>query len=216
MLLWSEAKTQLREAVRQTAETDLRWSYVIVGALALLGVAVNLLLPHGWTVWPVVLAVGLLVMVNEAADRNGQGVPPLAVYAAFVGAVVLWLGVLIIISAVHPLILLLALAVLGYQCGRGYMKVRAQRQLVDQRRAQGLCVHCGEANELEQIYCGNCGEVANPDGVRARWSTLNPRNGADVARVRAALKPESPATTARMKEQALLNRRHRPHARKQR
>lgn len=214
MLQWAEAKQQLAEAVRQTAETDLRWSYLIIGAFVLLGVAVNLLLPHGWTVWPVVLAVGLLVMINEAADRNGQGVPPLAVYALFVAAVVLWLAALMLISAVHPLILLLALAVLGYQCGRGCVKTRAQRQLIDRRRAQGLCVHCGEANEPDQVYCGNCGEVANPDGVRARWSTLTPRNGADVARVRAALEPESSTATARMKEQALLNRRHRSHAKR--
>ena len=73
MLRWGDAKTQLAEAVRQTAATDLRWSYLIITGLAVVGVAVNFLLPHGWTVWPVVLAVGLLVMINEASDRNGQG-----------------------------------------------------------------------------------------------------------------------------------------------
>src|SRR5438128_3057792 len=73
-------------ALNQFREHDLRWSYLAVGGMVIVALIVNFLLPHGWTVWPFVLAIGILLYIHEAAERNGTGVPPMHVYGLFFGA----------------------------------------------------------------------------------------------------------------------------------
>ena len=204
---WDEFRAELKRALRDAVSLDLRWSYLILVALAVAGAVANWILPHGWTAWPVVLAAGLLVVVNEAADRNGEGIPPLTVYAFFGGAVALWLGGMMLVSLFNPVVLLLGVGLLGYQCGRGYMRTRERRELMNRRRMAGECVHCGEPVVDGETYCNSCGELANPDGVRISASTV--RTKRDVARVRAAIKPVSDQAVAASKEQALLAKRHR-------
>ena len=98
-----------------------------------LGLAVNLLLPHGWTVWPFVLAAAILLTIHEMAERNGQGIPPLHVYAFFVAAMTLWLGLVVILSAVNVLVLLLGIGVLGYFAVQGYLKQREKMRVIAAR-----------------------------------------------------------------------------------
>src|SRR5438876_1871230 len=64
---------------------DLRWSYLAIGAMIIVATVVNLLFSHGWTVWPFMFSAGVLFMVHEAAERNGEGVPPLHVYGLLIG-----------------------------------------------------------------------------------------------------------------------------------
>src|SRR2546423_15275381 len=99
-----------------------------MGLMVVGGAVMNLFLPHGWTVWPFVLAAAIMLFINEAADRNGQGIPPLKVYAFVGGAVVLWMSLVLIISALNPLVLLLGLSILGYHLAKGYIKTRQRAQ----------------------------------------------------------------------------------------
>jgi hypothetical protein len=207
--MWREFRLRLADALRQFVAVDLRASYLIIGGFVLLGIAVNLWLPHGWTVWPAVLAVGMLVIMNEATDRNGEGVPPLFVYGTFASVIVAWILLVIVLRMINPIVILIGVAVLVYQCGRGYMKHLAHQKLVKHRIDEGLCVFCGEPGKTGEIFCASCGEPINPDGARTRWSTLNNRNAGDVARTRAALKPESAVASMKRKEQELLAKRHR-------
>ncbi len=207
--MWRELRLRLADALRQFVSVDLRASYLIIGAFALLGVAVNIFLPHGWTVWPAVLAVGMLVVLNEATDRNGEGVPPLFVYALFASVILAWILLVVVLRMINPIVILIGLAVLVYQCARGYMKHLAHQKLVQSRIEQGQCVFCGEPGKAGEIFCTSCGEPINPDGARTRWSTLTNRNAGDVARTRAALKPESAVASVKRKEQELLAKKHR-------
>jgi hypothetical protein len=72
-------RARLRAWLRELYELDMRYAYAVCAALVAIGLVVNLFLPHGWTVWPAVFVAGMLCMIHEAAERNGQGVPPLHV-----------------------------------------------------------------------------------------------------------------------------------------
>ena len=78
---WQQIKPMLRQAWRKYKQHDMRWSYLAVGILIVCGTLVNLVFAHGWTVWPFVFSAGMLLMLHEAVDRNGQGVPPMYAYA---------------------------------------------------------------------------------------------------------------------------------------
>src|SRR5689334_7665830 len=90
--LTRRVKEDLPRALKLFAEHDLRWTYLAMAVMVVGGAVMNLFLPHGWTVWPFVLAASIMLFINEAADRSGQGIPPLKVYAFVGGAVVLWMS----------------------------------------------------------------------------------------------------------------------------
>ena len=202
-------KRLAREGLRQYLRTDLRWSYLAIGGMVLLGVAVNLLLPHGWTIWPLVMAGGIMLMVHEAAERNGQGLPPLHVYAFFVSAMIVWLAFVVVLSAVNPLIVLAGMLTLLYYGGRGYIQQRQRRRLIAGRRAAGRCIHCGAPARQGWAVCPSCGREPDPDDALLKRVGGVPRSAQSKARARAALTPERPTASAAQKEQALLARRHR-------
>ena len=202
-------KTALRLGWNEYRLRYLRWSYLAVGVMAVLGLMVNLLLPHGWTVWPFVLAAGLLLMIHEAADRNGHGVPPLQVYALFVSAMLLWMTIVIVIRAVNPLVLVLCTCGLGYYAATGYLKQVERVRTVAKRRAEGLCIHCGHPVDPQNVYCAQCGEEPDPDAARVRRVLATSRSAADKARTRAALSRKPAPSSAALKEQALLSKKNR-------
>src|SRR6202453_4763314 len=117
-----EVKDRISSAVRDFARLDLRPSHLIVGGMVVVGVIVNLVFAHGWTVWPVVLAFAMLTIINEAVERNGQGIPPFQVYAFFIGIGVAWLGVGMCLWAVPPIFLILGLGVVLYRGIEAYLK----------------------------------------------------------------------------------------------
>src|SRR5947209_10931559 len=105
---------RLRVVCRQYIAHDMRYAHIGLAVMLVLGAVINWLLPHGWTVWPFVLAAAIILTIHELADRHGQGIPPLHVYAWFVGTMVVWLLIVVVLSVVNPLVVLLGLAVLGY------------------------------------------------------------------------------------------------------
>jgi hypothetical protein len=199
-----------RKGLREFVRDDLRTSHLIIGGLVVVGLIVNILLPNGWTVWPFVVAAGILLTIHEAAERNGTGVPPMHVYALFFGGMIAWLAVVMLISATNPFVLIIGIAAVVYYAGKGYMHEREKAKLIFYRRKEGLCVHCGERYNPENEMCDHCGEEPDPMGTqlqRVAGVARNRANNQSVERARAALKPESTAATASRREKALIAQR---------
>ena len=169
---------------------------------------VNFFLPHGWVVWPAVLAIGIMVMMNEAAQRNTQGVPPLVVYGWFSAALLVWVAVAFLFSAIAQPLLTVGLPV-GIVFGIiTYRKNKKRNQLIDERRAKGLCAYCGEPVIAEMGACGNCGrEFFVELSFMERLRSSN-RSAEANARTREVLLAPPPTVAAKRKEQALIARRH--------
>jgi hypothetical protein len=201
---FKSAANQVVASFRQLDITDLRWTHLAILGMVIAGAIVNWFLPHGWTVWPLIMAAALMAAVHEAADRAGQGVPPLTVYAAFTGAIVLWIGAVMILSAVNMLVILAAVIALAYFSLNGWLKTRLREQLIQSRIAQGLCVYCGEPASSNLDYCENCGMEPNPVTAEARRLSDSTHRHANADHARAVLKGEGMGASAARKEQALL------------
>jgi hypothetical protein len=201
---WDRTKVALSEGLWQFIRIDLRYSYCAIPVMVLLGILVNLYLPHGWTVWPLVLGAGLMLMINEAADRNGQGVPPLQVYLLFFVAILLWLGSIAVLHFFSPLILVLGVLAIGYYGALGYIKDQMHKKLIAQRLADHLCIHCGRPADVDAGVCTYCGREPDPDQARLQRALYAPRSAADQQRTREKLTAKPPTADVRRKEQALL------------
>ena len=200
-------KPFIRLGLREYVRTDVRASYLIIAGMILLGIIVNFFMPHGWTVWPLVLAASLMLLIHEAADRNGVGVPPILVYSFFAGAIVIWLMCVAILSLFNPIVLLIGILVLGYYCVKGYLQKVEEKRVIAKRRLDGCCIFCGHPADYELACCMHCGREPDPDSALLRRVGFSPRQGDIKQQARAALKPLSNAASAKQKEQALLARR---------
>lgn len=199
-----EIKAYLTKAMHQFSWADLRWSYILIGGMIVLGAFVNYVMPHGWTIWPLIPVMGLLIVVNESADRNGQGVPPLQVYALLAMGVAAWLIGVMILSQVNVFVLLLGVGGLGAYTAHGYLKHRERLRLRFARRLEGLCVHCGEPADEDDTYCENCGQEPDPDRTGQQRTSAIVQHGRKTDRARSVLTPESLGNVAARKEKALL------------
>ncbi|HEX4055523.1 MAG TPA: zinc ribbon domain-containing protein [Tepidisphaeraceae bacterium] len=199
-------KTQIAAVLREYARHDLRTSHIVVGAMIVVGALLNLIFTHGWTVWPFVLAFGILTYINEAADRNGQGIPPLQVYAFFVGVGAFWVVIVLVISRINPIIMLIGIAALLYRVTEALLRQRERDRLIAFRRTQGLCIHCGEMNEPDAVLCESCGEEPNPEDAILKRVAQICRTPQDMVRARATLMRTAVSTSAGAKESALLAR----------
>jgi len=194
-------------ALQQFTRLDLRWSYLAIGVLVVVGAVLNVVLPHGWTVWPIIMAVGGMMMVHEAAERNGQGVPPGHAYAFIFGALFTWLFVGILLSGVNVFVLVLGLVGVFVYATQGYIEGRKREYLRAERRREGLCIHCGMRFNPGLEMCDHCGEEPDPLTTQLSRVAGVARNRRNVDRMRAVIKQESITATAARKEQALLARR---------
>lgn len=206
---WQKVKSRAGLYLSQFDETDLRWSYLIIGSGLLVCGAINWFFrdSHGWTVWPFAACIGIMVLINEAADRAGQGVPPLQVYGFFVGTMVVFFTTIIVLSAINPLIIIAGMGGLLYYTGRGYIEGRRREQFIAGRIAEGLCIHCGEPADYSAGYCESCFNDPNPSATQLSRVQAVARKGADPARMRATIRQESLGASASRKEQALLAKR---------
>lgn len=209
MNTWQKVKNGATFYLSQFDETDLRWSYLIIAGGLLACAAINWLFrdSHGWTVWPFAACIGIMVLINEAVDRAGQGVPPLKVYAFVVSAMVVYFTTIFVLSAVNPLIIIAGMGGLLYYTGRGYIEGRRREQFIAARIAGGLCVHCGEPADYSAGYCESCFMDPNPSATQLARVQAVARKGADPARMRATIRQESLGASASRKEQALLAKR---------
>jgi hypothetical protein len=206
-----ELKQEASKALRDFKSTGLRWSYLVIGAMVLIGLIVNIFLPHGWVIWPAVLAIGMMTMIHEAAERNNEGVPPFQAYSWFAGALAVWMGISVFLSKIGIVLFIVGLPVLVVYCVRTYIVYRKRAKQNAERREKGLCIFCGEALDPRMgTFCVQCGQTDEEEDLRRRMrDAVTERSVEDIAHTRAALKPESPAAAARRKEQELLERRQR-------
>jgi hypothetical protein len=196
---------RLTSTLRMFGMRDLRWSYGAVGILIVVGVCSHIFLKHGWAVWPFCFAAGAIAMVHEAAERNGQGVPPLYVYGGVIALLVVWVILSVIASFFHPVVLFIGFAVLGYHLFRGYIQQRERKRLIEYRREEGLCVRCGEPTDPQKATCLNCGQEPDPAQLKRIASVVKNRD--DYSRTRSVLTPQRATATASQREQQLLQRR---------
>lgn len=194
-------------ALQYFTRLDLRWSYIAAGALVVLGALLHLVLPHGWTIWPIVAAIGGMMMVHEAAERNGQGVPPGHAYAFLFGGLITWLGVGMFLSTVNVFLLIIGLIAVIVYGTHGYVEGRKREYLRAQRRKDGLCIHCGMRFNPGMEMCDHCGDEPDPLSTQLQRVAGVARNRRNVDRTRAVIKSESLTATAARKEQALLAKR---------
>jgi hypothetical protein len=201
-------KSYLLRACRQFGWADLRWAHLwILGSIAVAAL-INAVLPNGWTIWPLVPAVAAMVIVNEEADRSGEGVPPFQVYGFVLLVFAVYaLGVLIL-SKVPLLIQVLGLCVLAWYSIDGWIKQRQRARVIEIRRQEGRCIHCGQVVDPYDTFCPECG--LEPDPGRTEQQRLaaivqHGRGGQD-GHARQVLKQESYAASASRKERELLAR----------
>ena len=199
-------KDRLKQAVREWALLDLRLSHLIVAGAIVVGAFINLVFAHGWTIWPAVLAFGILTYMNEAVSRSGQGIPPYQVYGVFVAAGVVWFGAVLILMWVNPIILVIGLAAIVYRIVEAVIRQRERDRLIAVRRAKGLCLHCGEIYDPNAVFCDTCGEEPNPDSAILKRVAQIYRSQQDIGRTRAVLGRSATPATASSKEQALIAR----------
>jgi hypothetical protein len=199
-------KARLMEAFRQFASLDLRFSHVALAAAIVLGALINLFLPHGWTVWPAILAFGILTYMNESVSRNCQGFPPYHVYIFFFGAIAAWSLIVLVLSAVNPVILFLGIGAILFRIIEALLRQRQREQLIATRRLQGVCLHCGGPYDQNVVFCETCGEEPNPDEAILKRVAQIYRSNDQIERARSALVRTTTPTTASSKEQALLAR----------
>jgi len=198
-------KTRVGAVLREYARLDLHASHIIVLAMIVAGAVTNIFVAHGWTVWPFVGAFGVLTYINEAADRNGQGIPPFQVYAFFFGTVALWILMVLLLSSINPIIIVLGIIAVGYRAGQAFIRQRERDRLITVRRADGRCIHCGELFNTNSMLCESCGEEPNPDEALLKRVSQIYRSPEEMARTRAMLSRKG--TNASTKETALLARR---------
>ena len=201
------------DGLRKMDETDLRWSYLIIGGMVVAGIAVNIFMPHGWTVWPFVLAAAIMLLIHEAAERNTEGIPALTVYTVFGGAIALWMIIVFTMSAMNPLILVAGMGVIVYQAAKGIIKDREKRRVIATRRMEGRCIHCGELAGEGVEMCLNCGEEPDPDSTRLKRVQAVTQSLKRTERLRETLAPPPPSAVAAQKEKALLARRQKAQGR---
>jgi hypothetical protein len=199
-------KARLMEALRQFASLDLRISHLAIGVTIIVGALINLFFAHGWTVWPAILAFGILTYMNEAVSRNCQGFPPYHVYAFFLGAIAVWTLIILILSAVNPVILLLGIGAILFRIIEALLRQREREKLIAIRRLQGVCLHCGGPYDANVVFCENCGEEPNPDEAILKRVAQIYRSNEQIERARSALVRTAAPATASSKEQALLAR----------
>jgi hypothetical protein len=196
-------------ALNQFRKFDLRWSYLVAAAAVLIGAIASIYLPHGWAIWPVVFVVSLIAMVHEASSRNTDEIPPLQVYALFGGMLVVCLLWLVLMAAAGPWLLIVAMPLLVWYTGKGIIENRRREKLIVSRRAEGLCVGCGEPLDPSFEVCPQCGVEVNPDGDRLKRVARMAQSTVNSARSREVIKGNAKLTHAQRREQQISSRRQR-------
>jgi hypothetical protein len=137
----------------------------LVGAGIVLHIVLAFVIGGGLLIWPFVFAVCVLLLINQAAEENGAGVPPFQAYAMFVGTLVgLFLFVMLVSKTINPWLLIVLVIGAGVYVVRDW-GMRKKRQIeIDRRRAAGLCLRCCQpvTNGAEDV-CENCGLPVNQE-----------------------------------------------------
>jgi hypothetical protein len=206
-------KDRLSQVFKDYIVLGSRPSHLIIGGMIVLGALINCFFAHGWTVWPFVLAFGILTYINEAVARNGQGIPPVQVYGLFIGVGLAWVLIILLLWSISPIIFVLGIAVIFYRVIEAIVRQRERERLIASRRMAGVCLHCGEVYDPNSSVCQSCWEEPNPDAALLKRVAQICRSPQDMARARAVLTKNagggaSGGGSASSKEKALIDRHH--------
>jgi hypothetical protein len=136
---------------------------VIAGFIA--NFTINIFASGGLSVWPVVIAVVVLLVINQASDENAVGVPPLQAYGLFFGVLLaLFAFVFLVSKAINPwVIVALTLGVAVY-VGYDWVQRKRKQLELNRRRLAGLCVRClTPVKGLVDENCPNCDLPVNQE-----------------------------------------------------
>ena len=204
MRFLTEIKDYAIRARAQFSLADLKWSYLWIASLFVLCIPIHLFMQDGWTIWPMVPVIGMLIIINEAAERNGQGVPPFQVYGFFALVFGVWILGVIVMSKVNVFIQLLGVGTLAYYSGKAYLAQRERNRIIEARRNEGCCIHCGASSDPEETICEECGLEVDPERTSQQRTAAISLYGKTSDRARQVLTHESLGNIAARKEQQLL------------
>jgi hypothetical protein len=111
----------------------------------------------GMVIWPFVFAVSVLLVVNDASERNAAGFPPFQIYALFVATLVVMFVFVWMVSTIN--LWLLAVLMIGVivHLFRDWQEKKERELEIKRRRLAGVCVRCKTkvSDGLEDV-CPNC------------------------------------------------------------
>ena len=208
---WSRLGSQIVQALVEFWRYDMRWSYLAVPVLIGIGAVANHFMPHGWTVWPAVCVVGLSLMVHEAVAREGEGSTPLHAYFFFASALFLCLSLLVVISKVGVKVLAVGVGLILIYCLHGYWVNRREQKLIERRRKEGRCIHCGEQVTPETEICPRCLEEPDPERTRQKRIAAKVHEAEKTKHVHEVLEHSHENLHVKQREKELIARHHREH-----
>jgi Ca2+/Na+ antiporter len=136
----------------------------IIIAMVIVGFFVNVFLRGGLVVWPFIFAVAVLLVINDASEKNAVGVPPFQAYALFFGTLLVFFLFVMFVSKINPWLLMLLIAAAAVYVARDWKIRREKRNAADKLRLAGLCVTCKTpVRDGVSDACPNCGTLVNPE-----------------------------------------------------
>jgi Ca2+/Na+ antiporter len=138
--------------------------WLIVIGLVIAGTIINFSIHNSMVVWPFVFAVAALLIINDASDRTGAGVPPIQAYALFFGTLIVFFIFVALVSRINAWLFLVLLAGASVYVVRDWKRRREKKIEIDRLRVAGLCIRCGMPvrNDVD-AQCENCGQLVNPE-----------------------------------------------------
>ena len=155
-----------------------------------------------------VFVVGVMLVMHETILREGVGVAPFHAYVFFAGVLFFCLTLVVVLRKLGPHILGWAALVVVLYAIRGYWLNRRHEKLIERRRKEGRCVHCGEPVTAEMQFCPNCLEEPDPYSTTRRRIAAQAREAEKAQHARELLGPQDPNAPARKKEKTLIARHH--------
>lgn len=152
--------------VQELHQVPIVW--IIVGVLIALGFianfTINLFASGGLSVWPFIFAASTLLVINDASDQNGVGVPPLHAYGLLLGVLLVFFVVVALISHINPWVLMVLTLGLAVYVGRDWRDRKRKEREVIRRRLAGVCIRCLEPvkNDID-ASCPRCDFPVHPE-----------------------------------------------------
>src|SRR5262245_7962878 len=100
-------KRDPRTPIEMQDRVKLPISWLVIMGLVAAGfvanLTINIFASGGMSVWPVIIAVIVLLVINQASDENAVGVPPLQAYSLFFGVMLgVFAFVFLISKTINP------------------------------------------------------------------------------------------------------------------
>lgn len=137
----------------------------LVGVGAVLHIILIFILGTGLVIWPFIFSIAVLLMLNDAADQSGGGMPAIQVYGMFFATLVGTSLFVFLVSAAIPwwFVLLLIIGATVYVI-RDWKERKEKDRELERRRLAGLCVKCCTpvTSGLEDL-CPNCFHPVNAE-----------------------------------------------------